>query len=78
MRRKLSIVAAIVFLTILLGTPALFLRVQAQAQERNEWIFESCAFNTCIAETLKRIGPDRAATAKLTTWRDSTYVWYLK
>jgi hypothetical protein len=48
----------------------------AAAQGRPPWTYERCFTTRCIADVLNRLSPDEAAAAKLTTWRDSTDVWY--
>ena len=40
------------------------------------WRAESCFTNECIADILNRLPGERAAEAKLTTWKNTTYVWF--
>lgn len=47
------------------------------AQERvHVWTFETCYTNACVKRTLEKLSPDRAHDAKLTTWSDTTYIWF--
>jgi hypothetical protein len=47
-------------------------------QSREQWEKVHCWTNTCVADLLNSLPAERAAEAKLTTWRDTTYVWYRK
>ena len=40
------------------------------------WTHKTCLTNNCIAETLNSLSPERSTAAKLTTWKNVTYVWY--
>lgn len=40
------------------------------------WRVELCSTNQCIADILNRLPGERSSEAKLTTWRDTTYVWF--
>ena len=46
------------------------------APQPNTWQFVQCYTNDCIASTLNGLTWERAAEAKLTTWKDSTFVWF--
>lgn len=48
------------------------------AQSQKKWVVQMCYLNACISDTLNSLPPESAATAKLTTWQDKTYVWYLR
>lgn len=65
----LAIVAAVLWF---------WLAAVVEGQSRTEWVNKACFTNGCIAETLNGLSPDRAAEAKITTWRDTSYVWYRK
>jgi hypothetical protein len=66
-----------VVFVIWVGTLVALAAYGVAAQHRvPQWTHEWCATNACIGKVLNSLPPDRAAEAKLTTWRDSTYVWY--
>lgn len=52
------------------------LLLSAKTETTTRWTYTACYTNSCIADTLNRLDPERAAEAKLTTWKDQTYVWY--
>ena len=41
-----------------------------------QWRFVECMTNQCIANALNGLSHERSAEAKLTTWKNYTYVWY--
>lgn len=75
-RNYLAPIAVYGAIGLLVG--AAFTLDRAQAQARTEWTYERCWTNQCVQDTLSNLPPDRADAAKLTTWRDTTFVWYRK
>lgn len=63
----------LLFVVIVCG---LFMIPTSAAQYGNSWTYERCWTNGCITDTLNRLTVEGANYAKLTTWNDSTYVWY--
>ena len=55
------------------GTPDAPVTPVGQA---HSWRVVQCYTNDCIRDTLNGLPFERAAEAKLTTWKDSTYVWF--
>lgn len=64
------------FVTAFVVFVVLLMIAGAQAQPRVSWTYVSCYTNSCIKATLDGLSADRAHDAKLTSWRDTTYVWY--
>ena len=48
------------------------------AQKPTRWVNEFCYTNGCIGDMLNKLTPEQAHEAKITTWRDVSYVWYRK
>lgn len=71
-----AIVKGILGGLLVAGVGIAAISAQRPAEAHTYWTFETCATNDCIKRTLDRLPPDRAAEAKITTWRDTSYVWY--
>lgn len=63
-----------VMLILILVVLGIVIHLQGAAEVN--WTNKSCWTNSCVADTLNGLSPDRAAEAKLTTWKDATYVWF--
>lgn len=75
---RAEIVFRIAVVALIFGGMYVHGKVSAQAERPRDWTYVWCARNDCIKKTLDALPVDRAAEAKLTTWENTTYVWYRK
>lgn len=75
MRSKLTRTALFVAAIVVLVVGAM----KAQADpSKGSWTYERCLTSECIENRLNALSPEKAAEAKVTTWKDVVYIWYRK